>query len=177
VSFTDYSLDIETMGVGPRAVICQIGICEFDRHSGLIEESTCIDVDIESCVEIGGTLSTNTIAWWAKQKQGFSYADKNNVVDIESALHILFDFIWDKEDGDPKPFWVKGPHFDIAILEFYYDHFELQNPWKYNKVRDMRTLIDIYNNPSFAYEITHNALDDATNQAMAISMMLRGIKA
>lgn len=175
MKFTDYSLDIETMGVGQNAAVCQIGICEFDRFSGQIGESTCIDVDVESCVKVGGIITTNTVAWWARQERGFSYADKNNVVDIESALHTLFDFIWDKEEDEPKPVWAKGPHFDIAILEFYYNRFGLQMPWKYNKVRDMRTLIDIYPNPC-VYKITHNALDDSVKQAAAIIMMLQGLK-
>lgn len=173
MKITDWSLDIETMGVGQRAAVCQIGLVGFDRNTGELGEQVCIDVDVQSCIALGGEIHANTIHWWAKQKNGFHYADKDNVHTIDRTLARL-DLIFDKYGY--LPIWAKGPTFDLSVIEFYCNRLNMQVLWKYNMPRDLRTLIDVAGSPVPQYEITHNALQDAIDQAAAICMLLQRLK-
>jgi len=85
---TDWSLDIETMGVGQRAAICQIGLVGFDRNTGELGERICVDVDLQTCVTLGGEIHANTVHWWATQQKGFHYANNDDIFPITNALHI-----------------------------------------------------------------------------------------
>lgn len=175
MSITDWSLDIETMGVGQRAVVCQIGLVGFDRYTGKLGEQVCIDVDLRSCIYEGGEIHPDTVHWWSTQKNGFSYKEKDRVHNIKSAIEIVSDMI--SEDYDPMPIWAKGPTFDLSIIEFYCNRLNVPVPWKYNMPRDLRTLQDAYEfaglTPLPRKEVTHNALQDAIDQADMICRLLK----
>lgn len=171
---TDWSLDIETMGTGQRAAVCQIGLVGFDRNTGELGEQICIDVNVQSCIKLGGEIHANTVHWWATQKQGFHYANKDDIFPIENALNILSKVI---TEYTPIPIWAKGPMFDLSVIEFYCNRLDIQVPWKYNMPRDLRTLQDAYEftglPPLPRKEITHNALQDAIGQADMICRLLK----
>lgn len=168
---TDWSLDIETMGVGQRAALCQIGLVSFNRNSGKIFTKSLFDIDLEDSIRLGGRVHINTVKWWATQKNGFHYQGK--VYSVKEALTLLSQAIISYE---PIPIWAKGPTFDLSILERHYNKVKLQVPWRYNMPRDLRTLIDVAGSPAPQYEITHNALQDAVDQAAAICMLLQRLK-
>lgn len=165
---TDWSLDIETMGVGQRAAICQIGLVSFNRDSGQRYTESLFDVDLEDSIRLGGKVHANTVKWWATQKNGFSYAGKP--YSVKEALTLLSQTIVAFE---PIPIWAKGPTFDLSVIEFYCNRLNMQVPWKYNMPRDLRTLIDVVGPPVPQYEITHNALQDAIDQADMICRLLK----
>lgn len=175
MKITDWSLDIETMGIGQRAAICQIGLVGFNRNTGDLCEQICIDVDMQSCVKLGGEIHPNTVHWWATQKQGFYYADKEDVHTIEAGITKMIMLI--SKCAANTPIWAKGSTFDLSIIEFYCNKLNIQTPWKYNMPRDLRTLIDACAHTGKALtprkEITHNALQDAIDQADMICRLLK----
>lgn len=103
-----------------------------------------------------------TLAWWQAQ-------DKWK--DLMNRVHMLGDFPTEvmrklagflKQEG-VEAFWFAGPQYDQIILEAYFYNFDMEYPWKYNQVRDFRTirkqhmdlLEDFPANPN-----AHLALDD-----------------
>ncbi len=174
---TDWSLYIETMGVGQRAAICQIGLVSFNRDSGQRYTESLFDVDLEDSIRLGVEIHTNTVHWWATQKNGFSYSNKEEVYFIKLALEYLLTNIILKASPVSIPIWAKGPTFDLSIIEFYCNRLNMPIPWKYNVPRDLRTLQDAYEFAGLTLparkEITHNALQDAIDQADMICRLLK----
>lgn len=163
---TDFSLDLETMGVGRDAAICQIGICAFNRDTAEVAALLSIDVQIQDAVDQGGVINPSTVGWWASQG-GFGYSGE--IYSVKEALSMLSEHI----GSSTHPLWVKGEHFDISILEGYYERLGLPIPWKYNQPRDYRTLADV-SKYAYEFEATHNALQDAIDQAKGVCYMLKG---
>ena len=71
--------------------------------------------------------------------------------------------------------WSQGANFDICILDHMFRHVGLTSPWKYNAVRDTRTLYDYI--PENAWPVRqgthHNALDDAKYQAECVIVAMK----
>lgn len=162
---TDVSIDIETMGKGQNAALCQIGFVCFNRHTGELGSTVLVNVDIMDAVACGGVITADTVNWWSMQG-GFRYAMSLPIVSVSHALKVV-------RDNLPElPLWANGDTFDIAVVERLYIHLGQAVPWAYNAPRDLRTLRDVCAYSEILTECpavpTHNALDDAIAQAKEI---------
>lgn len=157
-------LDLETLGKTPGSVILSIAAIfddgtEFERI-----------IDIQSCLDAGLVIDTETLYWWMKQKRiaQFAGTEKNPPSRL---LDALIAFRSECRDHGCGKVWVRGPDFDIPILEhairavhgllgFIPDDEQCKLPWKYNQVRDVRTAEDLCPHP-FAYKgKSHVAIQD-----------------
>lgn len=163
-------IDLETMGTGPNAAIIQIGIVGFTFSDGGYVAppggpAIQIDVDLNDAIAKGGVVTLETVKWW--QERGGLKLDF--IQPVEHALDLVDRFFAENPAIDIV--WAKGPHFDIAILEGYYQRLNRKCPWKYNRVRDMRTLVELadvlatwWEDPQRHEEVAHQATADCYSQ-------------
>lgn len=68
--------------------------------------------------------------------------------------------------------WFAGPQYDQIILEAYLDHYAMERPWRFNEVRDFRTIRKQY--PLTDDEVrknrrgNHEAIEDCRYQVQVL---------
>lgn len=152
-------VDIETLDTAVTARILSIGACTIhntpdgpSRHEFYRELYPH---------QAGRTESQDTLDWWSRQ------ANKpNGTLDLPSAL-IQFSQ-WIASLRATPIIWCKGLDFDVAILNHAFRQCAIQIPWKYNHVRDCRTLEWMFEekiDKTIKNDNAHNALADAKYQS------------
>lgn len=181
--FDDVMIDLETLGVGPRAAIVQIGACAFDRITGDICAKTfkrTVAPDLSRYV-----ADYSTVAWWAQQSQEARdsvFPSDVNLTTMSDALHAFHAYLLDlpRAEGD-RIFWSLPSTFDVVLLENAYHtepHHANHVPWKHWNVRCCRTLFDaagLGKEDRVKPEIAHDALSDAVAQAKTVAKAFRKI--
>ena len=166
-------VDIETLDNTSTSVILSIGACTFDdtTFGSSVFYTT---VDPQSCVNLGMTLSVDTVMWWMKQsEQARAALTTGAVMPLSQALLELSAW-WPAGAA----FWGNGATFDNVIVADAYRRTQLSRPWKYSADRCYRTLKALFPEIT-ADERTgtyHNALDDALYQAAHASKILAYMK-
>lgn len=148
-------LDIETLGIASDAVVIEIAMVPFDLydedrfadHVGEFREYLPVDPQIAA----GSTVSASTLAWWMGSDQVSDRARIRMSKRLEGDTPMLAKVLeraafnmrsWRKAaNGDGFELWAKGPQFDVVILERLLNTAGIHIPYKYNEVRDLRTLI------------------------------------
>jgi len=166
--YTDLSIDLETLGTHPDAVITQIGLCPFNASTGEIGKPIKIAVEPQSCLDLGMTVTWPTIAWWLKQneKARLGMATQQGVL-LQDALRVTSAFIENHMYPGFCP-WGFGATFDVSLMESAYRRCKLEVPWGFRTVRDIRTLAALRpctHVPRPVPEVEHDAADDAAAQA------------
>ena len=163
-------VDLETLATSPDAVILTIGAVTFDPASNKIFDKLYYRVDVESCDRLGMTVNDDTVEWWSKQAadvQTEAFAEDNRVP-IEEVIEKFHKFAWNCD-----AFWSHGSIFDLNILDTYYRKLNKVPPWNFWQIRDTRTLFDLGYDPEMPKEGLHNALEDASRQAMGVQTIYR----
>lgn len=163
-------VDLETLATSPDAVILTIGAVTFDPASNKIFDKLYYRVDVESCDRLGMTVNDDTIEWWSKQAADVlteAFAEDNRVP-IEQVIEKFHKFAWNCD-----AFWSHGATFDLVILDCYYRKLNKTPPWNFWQIRDTRTLFDLGYDPEMPKEGLHNALEDASRQAMGVQTIYR----
>lgn len=179
MNFTDYTLDLETMGVTRQtAAIVSIGAVAFNVD-GDMSEPFCVNVDLEDAMRHGLTVDADTIKWWMRQQLLAREAIFIDPKPLRVALNLLSD--WVKKTCKDAPCWTHAT-FDAPVLSNAFAAIGEKQPTHFRKQRDIRTLTDFYlkvvskDLPVVGREgVHHNAADDAVFQAKYISKMLRGL--
>lgn len=179
-------IDLETMGTRPDAAIVAIGAVAFDMPTmddpaPKLGRSFYRNVDLQSCLDAGLTVTGDTVYWWLQQET----AARNKLLDSRKPLReVLIEFAdffstemraGYKYEG-AEYLWAHGLDFDVGIMRTAYDNLHMKHPWYYNKVRDDRTLYAVTGQPPWDDlgvvllgsddMCPHNALYDAKIQAL-----------
>jgi len=161
--YRDWMVDLETLATTPDAHILSIGAVDMSNHDNTFY------CTVEGTNQ-NRTTNFGTIKWWLKQSPEAiaSATNSNNALELPDMLADLTAFIVEHKLTHP---WANGSCFDIIILENAYRQHNMEIPWKFWNVRDVRTITDM------AFRITgqklkpnregvhHNALDDAIYQS------------
>jgi len=171
----DVIIDIETMGVKPRAAICSIGAVAFDMQTGQVDHENGFYMPIR-WEDQGRIVDPETNKWWDKQSPE-ARLSLEGMTDLRTALEAFHK--WFTARGVYP--WGNGPSFDISILENGFDQFGISYPWKFWNVRDVRTIVDIakgiVSKDSIPFDgIKHNAWYDACHEAKMVCEMYKGIR-
>ena len=119
----------------------------------------------------------STLDWWQQQGEKAKRCFEPEETISPREFHPALESICQSQDLSYN--WVKkycrwftrGPHFDIAIMDSLFDDYGVTPPWKYFKVRDIRTWLEcngLEDNLKLvkpATMIPHNALHDAAFDA------------
>lgn len=168
----DYSIDTETLSLRHDAPIISIGVQQFDRDTGKMGKSFYRAINLDSAIKVGRVMAS-TLEWWMKQSEEarkvFSDPDRFT---LATALDEMCTFI--RSQGGVPRVYARGPAEDIAWIRHSLDvgTVGLGEPWHYQNVFDLRTLIDIMRIDEHSFKpvgTKHNALDDAKWQAMVIA--------
>ncbi len=126
-------IDIETLGTGPRSIVLSIGAVNFSDQ-GPLDQGIFLPLDIDQQIAMGCDGTQSTLLWWMEQSE-----EARRKSFCKDRLHLPDAYGHLKRYvADVQQFWAKGPQFDMVTLE---NVFKGAPPlWKYNTVRDMRTL-------------------------------------
>jgi exodeoxyribonuclease VIII len=158
-------VDIETLGVTPDAHILSIGAVMRDKE--LRDSFAPFYSPIEPISQRNRKIDYSTVAFWRGQTNFPEPTTSAILYDVLNTFHGWCETVAmhcgvSREDIE---FWCKGTDFDFVILSNAYAEAGWKVPWKYNMVRDLRTLAKVFpqiNPPENHNE--HYALEDARVQ-------------
>lgn len=165
-------LDLETLGTIPGASVISIGAAEFELD-GAVGRTFSQNISAASCREIGCVEDPATHDWWAKQSkeaQDRLTKDRKHVAEAAALFHAWFqkcgaDFVWGN-----------GATFDVSLWEAICRKLGISAPWKFWNVRDMRTVIHLFDfdvRDMKRSGVHHDALDDVKFQIACVSAALK----
>lgn len=154
------AIDLETMDTASTAAIVSIGAVKFDKDG--IKDKFYAIIDLEDCVRLGLTMSPSTVKWWIRQTNKSDTFNDSLSVNLALALIRFSEWI-----GHDAKVWGNGSDFDNVILSNAYNACSLTSPWKYYNNCCYRTIKNLAPHIKMCRQgIHHNALDDATSQAL-----------
>lgn len=158
-------IDLETLGTRPGDTILSIGAVKFAQKDDPIIEKFYIAIDSESCKAAGFRAQKSTLEWWSKQSEEARTAAFSGTMSIEHALIKLT--MW-MPPLDDAIVWGNGANFDNALLAAAYRTMKMDTPWHFWNDRCYRTIRSMFGAKEKKKNVgvAHNALDDATTQAL-----------
>lgn len=153
-------VDSETYDTKPTAVILSIGAVV------IVDPIQSYYRELDPTTQTYRTVSDSAKEWWSNQPMPIPIGPYS----LYDALTDFSGWLQDICKGAEPVIWCKGTDFDVAILTNAYEQMYLPVPWKYNNIRDCRTVFKIAEwEPEKA---NHSALDDATKQAYGLRQAL-----
>ena len=185
--FGNVMIDLETLSTHTNAAIIEIGAVEFNKYTGEVGEKFSVIIKPSDWCKNGRHVDGETIQWWFKQsneaRKRFVSDNKKVIgINLKDALMMLKYFIMDCDSVDDNKnvvVWGNGSTMDITILESAYEYFDMETPWKYWAVNDVRTIVDL--NPSIKKNmkfsgIQHTAIDDCLHQIKYTTDTIKSLK-
>lgn len=171
---TQVMIDLETLSTEPQAIILSIGATSFSiDHEGV--DKFYVVCPKEEQHRDGRKISASTSNWWnaqgseAQEVLRLSEACSDSMRDCLDGLSAFL-------GSFAKPYvWGLGAIMDIATLEDAYRQYNMPIPWTYKQPMCFRTLREMFGAEVPAPDFLgtrHNAMDDATYQAMHLKMIL-----
>jgi exodeoxyribonuclease VIII len=170
-------VDLETMGIQKDAVILSIGAVEFDHVRGYSAHKFYQNVDPDSCLAVGMSISQHTVEFWGRPEQAAAREFlQKDMLPIADALLAFRSWILRDTNHDEIEMWCNGM-FDLPILETAYLYTKLPHPWRFFNERDFRTMKMMWQQvPKPKFEgVKHSALADAVHQAEHLIAILKHI--
>jgi exodeoxyribonuclease VIII len=194
-----YMIDLETLGVTPGSVITSIGIVQFDINTGKTIREFYRNIDIQSSIDLGFTISGETLKWWLSQpNKADMFVNTKSLErvleDVESFFHTVngSEFVTKANNSISIGYnsetrrsekrktivWGNGSSFDLGILGFAYHKCGMEMPWHFYNERDVRTIVALM--PEVKKNMVnsgqaHNALDDCKFQIGYLSEIYKKI--
>lgn len=181
--------DIESLDTGPRSVVSQIGFQAFPADDpDKVLSKAVVYLPLQPQIELKRTVSAATIAWWMKQDDAARSRFEMSTGDEFEELPALLRFIARKfsevtaEGTKSYELWAKGPQFDITNIETLMQETGVRVPWRYDRVRDLRTLMALAgirteDVPRPESMTAHMADEDARYQILCYSEALSRLSA
>ena len=178
-------LDLESLDLGPKSVVTQVGIIAVPADNP-DEEIRRIDqyLPVQPQIQLGRSMSFSTIFWWMGQeeKARMRFID-NDGDDMEELLALvrsvhrkLTDLI-NSVGRKNVEIWARGPQFDVVNLETLFSDCGLDTPWNYDSVMDLRTMLKLAGVDKTDVDMTgivpHVAIEDCRFQ---LRCYVEGIK-
>lgn len=169
IATTDFMIDIETLGVRSGSIITQIAVRGFSLECGVsTHQRLNKKIDISDSILNGMSIDQSTVDWWkAQSKEARELVFSGDKVSLSEALDELSKLV---KSEDNVRVWGNGSSFDISLLEEAYRIMNKEIPWKFYRVRDLRTIVDLaelkgFNKKDIKFEgVPHNAEDDCLHQ-------------
>lgn len=161
-------IDLETYSTLCNGVFRSVGGVLFDLNEHT-ESMFNYGVDIEDALMAGLVIDKGAIDFWRNQpkenRNRLLNMPKSALIDVlEGIEHTMREVF---SDLSKVYLWSHGSNFDVVLLENAYNVVGMKAWWKYSNVRDTRTFFDV-TNYTYKSKGGHDALDDATNQALAV---------
>jgi len=164
----DIMLDIETLATHKRAPIIEIAAVKFD--AGTIYPNYFhyfIKPDFSRFPP-----DNDTLLFWLEQPRPMPLSKS---APLEP---IVLDRLTEWMGLSIGRLWANSPSFDLAILSEHYLAYGMPIPWRYRAEWDFRTLrrlAELLDYPVERQPATHEALDDAIQQAKLVQAIWKGL--
>lgn len=172
----ELSLDMETAGTQPSAIILSLGAALFDADTGATVDTCHLGFDLDDQDVAGRTMTGSTFLWWLGQAEEVRQRQIAMAPRLPLAAGLLYFTRWAKPHK-PARIWARGQDFDIAILNHALRQTGIEAAWPFHFARDQRTIAELL--PKDLHPprdgVHHDALDDALHQAAIITAARRHI--
>lgn len=162
-------IDLETLSTSKQPLLLQAGWCVFDpAGQGLVETSPNHNINIDSCLPLGGEISDGTLRFWLTQAPQARESVAAPGADVREVLTRLS---LDYQRHGCRGVWSNGSCFDVVIVEHYMSRLGLTPPWKFWDIRDTRTLWALAETMGWRRDkgtVAHTAREDAVAQALQV---------
>lgn len=160
--------DLETFGTRAGCALRSIGAVQFDPSSQKLGQKFYVNVEKQSCLDVGMHVDPGTERWWSQQSQ---QAQDSLMVDPKPVGEAVEQFHrwWRVVGGEFV--WSQGANFDEPIYVETCRLIGRKPPWKFYNTRCTRTAYGVADFNVFAVKrqgTYHNALDDAIHQARCV---------
>ena len=160
-------VDLESLNITPDTCILTIGAVVFEPKSTGIIERIEIRPSIDEQLQLGRTISEDTVEWWGKQSpeaQEEAFGDHGRIP-FKDAMERFYQFCLHKHTV-----WSNGASFDVVVMENALQQVGKRIPWAYYNVRDTRTLYDAtgLRLGDGGHVTSHKAVEDAEHQAVVV---------
>lgn len=180
-------LDLETLSTRSNAMIVTIGAIKFsdnviypetiDKNEIVKLDTFYRRIDLNSYKnDINVHIDDKTIEWWKTldypiQFESLYHPDR---VSIKQALDEFRE--WFSNDPYIK-IYGNGSSFDCSILGEMYNQHDMETPWKFWNIRDLRTVMDIGNIKMNTLPQTnlHDAICDCYRQIIGYQRSMKAI--
>lgn len=177
------SFDIETLSVNKNAAVLSFGFVVVDitkdqSFDELIENG--VEFLFDTSLQVNRHVSQSTRQWWSEQG-----AEAQRVLEPGAAArdHRKIFTLIEEAGFNPAElstfnWYARGPGFDQAILESLWEMDGISPPWKFYKMRDIRTWLECHglaDNTKLKKPpgmIHHNAMHDAAFDAWMMLQVL-----
>jgi hypothetical protein len=140
-------LDTESLGLGAKCVVTQLALLAFDLddpNEYLAMEEQYPPITPQTI--LGREINGDTVLWWMKQSDAaramFERNSGNDYPELIAVTQHFFDHIKTlTEDASEVEVWARGTDHDISIFKSLAQDLGMTLPWKYDSVRDLRTLM------------------------------------
>ena len=171
MSIRHFSLDIETLSSSPTAVVLSIGLYELTVLQEVPAPSCLfvVNIDIDSSLEAGLTVSGSSLAWWLQQSseaRGALFCPKP--VSLQQAAVRLSEW-YSTRKARRNRVWAHAT-FDFPTLDYVVRRVGAKMPWSYLECRDLRTLLDgvVTSDIKHGSELEHSCGWDAFAQGQQV---------
>lgn len=166
--YSQFMIDIETLGNTSNAAVVQIGCVGFNPIDGSVGASFKINVKPHE----KSTMDFSTVQWWMGQSDtARKSVFEGQFFDPKEALEAFSAHIKEHASEYGHKVWSKPSTFDVVILENLYRHVGLAPPWAHWNTRCMRTILEAANVQRYEEvvpEVAHDAASDAQAQALTV---------
>lgn len=169
-------VDEESLSTEPNAALYSIGATMIDDLE--IVDRFYVNIDPQSCLDVGLHQSQSTMDWWAKQGEAAQNVLLHDRVPIQQALQMWSDWIA-KHGGKSVKLMDNGPCADNMWLNSAYKACGMQNPVPFWNDIDHRTLnwiggkwLGVTKEDIDFKGVKHHAGDDAEHEARHAIMVL-----
>lgn len=182
LSDNNYMLDFETLDTTSSACVIGVACVRFVPLSGKIIEKFSSKINLQSCLDLGGTISQDTLKWWLeREKESFDYfkdAICANHPHIGSVFANLRGFM--HKIGQDKPLmWCNGASFDFPLIIHWFNKVNLDHKWySHGNENDCRTYFSMnkeYRKRNTMETVKHDPLPDCLFQIHVVGEILRDI--
>jgi len=167
-------IDLETLGVGPNALILSIGAAKFTTDHLKVVDRFHQAIEPVTAFALGGVIDPDTVLWWMQpEREGGRKAWLSmRRVHVAEALEGFAMWL-----GEDMPIWGNGAPFDNVILRQAYARAGLPCPWNPFNDRCYRTKkAEAPGVKTKRIGTHHNALDDAVFQVAHLRGVLAATK-
>lgn len=196
MTYQNVTIDLETLDTETTAKILSIGIVPFNFGEQVSFEELCsrpsslyIKIDMRSYLDNGlmFTTSASTQQWWEQQGEEARHVlqESEHDIAIKNAWEMLKVHLAEhveplKKDGGLV--YCRGYDFDGGILDHAFQQCGITQPWRYNRFRCVRTVIDTLAGTRNGYVkedhpegfIHHHALHDAAKDTLSMITLEMG---
>lgn len=167
-------VDLETLGTSPGCVIVTLAAVRFGGNPKRILDTFVRHIRPDTCEQAGLRCDASTALWWMKQSDEARSRLAQGQQQAVSLADALKEFgFWLPGEFKQRRIWGNGASFDCSVLAAAYRAVGMRQPWTYAGERCYRTIKALHPEVPMERQGTHHdALDDATSQALHLMQML-----